>query len=164
MATATRTDIRERIEHEAKVAGMRRFARPSIEAVERRRLQLWAITITVIAAMAGATVIASIAHANTVEWLRPSTLRIAIIGLALGFSAYAIEKEVHLHRLSRLLMDERVLSSALSNRLQQRAELTAAGRAVNSILDLHEVLDVILSSALELLRIETGSVMLIEGE
>src|SRR5205807_10668465 len=39
-----------------------------------------------------------------------------------------------------------------------------AGRAVNSVLDLHEVLDVILSSALELLRVETGSVMLIEGE
>jgi two-component system sensor histidine kinase KdpD len=164
MAAATRTDIRERIEHEARVAGMRRLARPSIEAVERRRLQLWAITLTVIAAMAAATVIASIAHANTVEWLRPSTLRLAIIGLAFGFSAYAIEKEVHLHRLSRLLMDERVLSSALSNRLQQHAELTAAGRAVNSILDLHEVLDVILSNALDLLRVETGSVMLIEGE
>jgi two-component system sensor histidine kinase KdpD len=164
MAAATRTDIRERIEHEARVAGMRRFARPSIEAVERRRLQLWAITLTVIAAMAAATVIASIAHAKTVEWLRPSTLRLAIIGLAFGFSAYAIEKEVHLHRLSRLLMDERVLSSALSNRLQQHAELTAAGRAVNSILDLHEVLDVILSNALDLLRVETGSVMLIEGE
>jgi two-component system sensor histidine kinase KdpD len=154
MAAATRTDIRERIEHEARVAGLRRFARPSIEAVERRRLQLWAITLTVIAAMAAATVIASIAHANTVEWLRPSTLRLAIIGLAFGFSAYAIEKEVHLHRLSRLLMDERVLSSALSNRLQQHAELTAAGRAVNSILDLHEVLDVILSNALDLLREE----------
>ncbi len=164
MAAATRTDIRERIEHEARVAGMRRYNRPSIEAVERRRLQLWGVTITVIVAMAIATAIASLSRGNEVSWLQPGVLRLAVIGLALGFSAYAIEKEIHLHRLSRLLMDERVLSSALSNRLQQHALLTAAGRAVNSVLDLHEVLDLILSSTLDLLSVETGSVMLLESE
>jgi two-component system sensor histidine kinase KdpD len=164
MAAATRTDIRERIEHEARIAGMRRYNRPSIEAVERRRLQLWGVTITVIVAMAIATAIASLSRGNEVAWLQPSVLRLAVIGLALGFSAYAIEKEIHLHRLSRLLMDERVLSSALSNRLQQHAQLTAAGRAVNSVLDLHEVLDLILSSTLDLLSVETGSVMLLEAE
>ena len=163
MAAATRTDIRERIEHEARVAGMRRYNRPSIEAVEQRRLQLWGVTITVIVAMAIATAIASLSRGNEVSWLQPGVLRLAVIGLALGFSAYAIEKEIHLHRLSRLLMDERVLSSALSNRLQQHAQLTAAGRAVNSVLDLHEVLDLILSSTLDLLSVETGSVMLLES-
>ncbi|HEY7135535.1 MAG TPA: ATP-binding protein [Acidimicrobiia bacterium] len=164
MAAATRTDIQERIEHEARVAGIRKLSRPSMEAVERRRLQLWGVTIIVIVTMALAAAVASLARSSDVEWLKPGVTRVAIISLALGFSAYAIEKEIHLHRLSRLLMDERVLSSALSNRLQQHSELTAAGRAVNSILDMHEVLDVILSNALGMLHVETGSIMLIEGE
>src|SRR5690348_234432 len=164
MAAATRTDIQERIEHEARVAGIRKLSRPSMEAVERRRLQLWGVTIIVIVTMALAAAIASVARSSDVEWLKPGVTRVAIISLALGFSAYAIEKEIHLHRLSRLLMDERVLSSALSNRLQQHSELTAAGRAVNSILDMHEVLDVILTNALGMLHVETGSIMLLDGE
>ena len=40
----------------------------------------------------------------------------------------------------------------------------AAGRALNSVLDLDEVLDVILASALDMLRASAGSVMLLEGE
>src|SRR5205823_1355852 len=74
-----------------------------------------------------------------------------------------LEKEVHLRRLTRLLLDERVLTAALSNRLKEVAALMTVGKAVNSVLNLTQVLDIILSSALELLAAESGSIMLLEG-
>ncbi len=44
----------------------------------------------------------------------PWILRAAVAALGLGFCFYAVEKEIHLHRLSRLLVDERVLNSAMA--------------------------------------------------
>ena len=159
------TEIRERIRYEARVAGLGEGASLSIEAVERRRLQIWIIAGILVVALSGAFAISSLNGGLAGNrWLRPGVLQIALVALAVGFCVYAIEKEVHLHRLSRLIVDERVLNSALSKRLQQHSALMAAGRALNSVLDLDEVLDVILASALDMLRASAGSVMLLEGE
>jgi len=158
-------EIREKIRREARIAGLRDFRKPSIEDVERRRMQLWAVAVTVLLTLSMATAVASFSRDyQEAAWLQPSVLRVAVVVLALGFSAYVIEKEIHLHRLSRLLVDERVLNSALSNRLQMHSSLTAAGKAVNSVLELPEVLDVILNNALEMLEGNDGSVMLIEPD
>ena len=54
-------------------------------------------------------------------------LRWGIVLMSVGFCAYAIDKERHLQKLSRLLTDERVLTAALSNRLRELAA-AAAGR------------------------------------
>lgn len=154
-----------RIEREARSAGLRDFQKPSIEAVEKRRLQLWGVALTVLLLLSVATVIVALYQDySNVEWLEPNILRAAVVVLAVGFSVYAIEKEFHLHRLSKLLMDERVLNAALTNRLQMHSALTAAGKAVNSVLELDEVLDVILSSALEMLEGDEGSIMLLEND
>jgi diguanylate cyclase (GGDEF)-like protein len=80
-----------------------------------------------------------------------------------AFCVYAFEKELHLRRLTLLLADERVLTAALTNRLREVSALLEAGKAVNSALELDHVLDVILSSALELLEGKDGSIMLLEG-
>lgn len=158
-------DINERIQREARIAGIRDFHKPSIEDVERRRLQLWAVAVVVLLTLSLATAVASWSQDyQEAAWLQPGMLRLAVVVLALGFSAYAIEKEIHLHRLARLLVDERVLNSALTNRLQLHSALTAAGKAVNSVLELDEVLDVILASALEMLEGNDGSIMLIESD
>ncbi len=137
----------------------------SIEAVEKRRLQIWIVVGVLVVALSVAFGISSI-NGNIAgeRWLQPGVLQIALVALAFGFCVYAIEKEVHLHRLSRLIVDERVLNSALSKSLVQHSALMAAGRALNSVLDLDEVLDVILASALDMLRASAGSVMLLEGE
>src|SRR5260370_32727320 len=81
----------------------------------------------------------------------------------MAFSLYVLEKEVHLRRLTRLLLGERVLTAALSNRLKELAALVTVGKAVNSVLNLTQVLDIILSSALELLGADGGSIMLLDG-
>lgn len=158
-------EMRERIRREARIAGIRDFHKPSIEDVEKRRLQLWGVAIIVLLTLSMATAVATWSKDYAeAAWLQPGVLRMAVVVLALGFSAYAIEKEIHLHRLARLLVDERVLNSALSNRLQLHSALTAAGKAVNSVLELPDVLDVILASALEMLEGNDGSIMLIEND
>lgn len=159
----TDTGIRDRIRREARIAGLRDYQRPSLEAVERRRLQLWGVALLVLLILAVALVAASAVEIDTGS-VSPTTVRYSLVGLAVGFCAYVVEKEIHLHRLSRLLFDERVLNSALSNRIQQLQSLAEASRAVNSVLDLGEVLDVILARALDMLEGAEGSIMLLEGE
>ncbi len=87
-----------------------------------------------------------------------------MVALSIAFCSYAIEKELHLRRLARLLTDERVLSTTLSNRLHEVSLLLEAGRAMNSVLELDLVLEVILRSARDLLEGKSGSIMLADGE
>jgi signal transduction histidine kinase len=155
-------EISQRIRHEARVAGLSDHA-PSIEMVERRRLQLWSLTIVVLIA-SGLTGLAISGATGNVSWItgRPLVLAGGVAVLGVGFGAYAIEKELHLHRLSRLLVDERLLSTNMAKRLQMNSSLFAAGKALNSVMDLDEVLDAILANALELLGGVGGAVMLLE--
>ena len=117
-------------------------------------------------ALAIAMVLVSYESSSGLRGFRLANLggfRVGVVLLTVAFGAYVLEKEVHLRRLTRLLIDERMLTDALSNRLKELATLSAVGKAVNSVLDLEEVLDIILSSACELLGGESGSVMLLDG-
>ena len=154
----------EGIRREARVVGLRGFNTPSLEAVERRRLQLWIVSTVLLIAVSLSVVVLSISPATPVTWLPPWVLRVSILFMTIAFCFYSIEKEVHLHRLAKLLVDERVLSTALTNRLREVSLLLESGRAINSVLDLQTVLNTILSSASELLGGASGSIMLREGE
>ncbi len=158
------SQTRERIEREARVSGLRDFRTPSLEAVERRRKELWTAILVLFLVVAAAMVVASAlpAVSRSDSWFSPQMLRVSLLVLAIAFGAYAVEKEHHLRRLSRLLIDERVLTAALSNRLKEISALMTAGKAINSVLELHDVLDIILSSALDLLEGHDGSIMLLE--
>ena len=85
-----------------------------------------------------------------------------LVALTVSFCAYAIEKELQLRRLTRHLLSERVLVTALENRLEELASLLDAGRAMNAVLDLPEVLRRILDNAIDLLAASDGSVFLVE--
>ena len=100
--------------------------------------------------------------ATSVGLFKHLPARVGLVLLTLAFALYVLEKEVHLRRLTRLLLDERVLTAALSNRLKELAALVTVGKAVNSVLNLTQVLDIILSSALELLGADGGSIMLLD--
>jgi two-component system, OmpR family, sensor histidine kinase KdpD len=158
------SQTRERIEREARVSGLRDFRTPSLEAVERRRKELWTAILVLFIAVAAAMVVASAlpALSRSESWFSPQLLRVSLLVLAVAFGAYAVEKEHHLRRLSRLLIDERVLTAALSNRLKEISALNTAGKAINSVLELRDVLDIILSSVLDLLEGHDGSIMLLE--
>ena len=153
----------ERIRREARVVGLRDLHAPSLESVERRRMQLWVLTtILLIGVSAGFALLTLLPEESKI--VSPNALRIGVVLLTIGFCVYAIEKELHLRKLSRMLVDERVLSTALSNRLHEVSLLLDAGKAINSVLELDSVLDVILRSATDLLGGKSGSIMLVEGD
>jgi putative methionine-R-sulfoxide reductase with GAF domain len=154
----------DRLRREAKVAGLRDFRTPSLEAVERRRLRLWLLTTIVLFAVAAGVLAVVRPSSPSSQLLSEPLLRLAVFALAVAFCVYAIEKEFRLGRTTRLLTDERVLTAALTNRLHEASLLLEAGRAMNSVLDLPELLQTVLRSACELLDANGGSVMLVDGD
>jgi two-component system sensor histidine kinase KdpD len=163
MSATDQDELSQGIRREARVVGLREFRAPSLETVERRRLQLWIVTTILLVSVSLGVVALSIWPVTEGGPLSPAVLRVSIVLLSVAFCIYAIEKERHLHRLAGLLVDERVLSTALTNRLHEVSLLLEAGKAINSVLDLENVLETILRSAIELLGGTSGSIMLLEG-
>ncbi len=158
-------EVRSEAARVARVAGLRDFATPSLESVERRRLQLWLMTLFLLLAVVVAlVVISSWSGLPVARWMTPRALQVGLLGLVALFSAYAVEKELQLRRLTVLLVRERVLTAALTNRMKELAKLLDAGKAMNLVLDLDEVLATILESATELLDARNGTVLLLHGE
>ena len=159
-----RDEVSSGIRREARVVGLRGFDAPSLESVERRRLQLWILSAVLLVSVSLGVVALSI-WPVTRRWspVSPGVLRLAVVLLSIAFSIYAIEQELHLHRLARMLVDERVLSTALTNRLHEVSLLLEAGKAINSVLDLNVVLETILRSAIDLLGGTSGSIMMADG-
>lgn len=152
----------EEIKREARVVGLRGVSTPSLESIERRRLQLWALTVFILLAVSIGVALVSTWRPAGGAVVTPTVLRVGVVLLAIAFGIYAIEKELHLHRLARLLTDQRVLTTALTNRLHEMSLLLDAGKAMNSVLELPAVLETILRSAMDLLSGESGSIMLLE--
>ncbi len=156
--------LSDSIRREARVVGLRGFATPSLEAVEQRRMQLWILTTVLLVSVSGGIAFLSVWPGAPRTFVSPAALRWGVVVLSLAFCTYAIEKELHLRKLARLLTDERVLTVALSNRLHEVSLLLDAGKAMNSILELDAVLEVILRSATDLLAGKSGSIMMVEGD
>lgn len=155
----------EEFANTARMVGIRDFETPSLEAVERRRSELWVIAFLAVCVLAVGLFLLSLSNgleteSDAARVARQPAFRIALLAATLGLTGYVLEKERHLRRLTRLLLDERILTAALSNRLKELATLCEVGKAVNSVLALEDVMDIILSSALELLEGPSGSIML----
>jgi len=148
----------------ARVAGLNSFETPTLDAVERRRLQLWLLASTVLVTVASALVLFAFRRDIAPPvWLTGKVAQFGLLGLILLFCAYAIEKELQLRRLTELLIREQVLLAALTNRLREVSTLLEAGKAINLGLDLDDVLDTIARCALELLDARDASIMLAAG-
>ena len=144
------------------MVGLREFSTPTLEAVNRRRSQLWTIAFSALVCLSVAVALLTTEGAHNLGFANRAGFRIGTVVLVIGLAAYVIEKERHLRRLANLLVDERVLAAGLSNRLKELAVMYEAGKAMNSVLVLDEVLDLILSSAFELLHASSGSITLAE--
>ena len=151
------------LEREARIVGIRDFSSPSLEMVDRRRSQLWTIAFAGLVCMAAAVGLLTSASAHDLGFANRFGFRAGTVVLVIALGVYVMEKERHLRRLSRLLVNERVLGAALSNRLKELAMLYEAGKAMNSVLVIDEVLRLILASAFELLRASCGSILLLDG-
>jgi signal transduction histidine kinase len=157
---------RPEVEQTARLVGLKDFHSPTLEAVERRRWQLWLVSIVFLLGASALLTIASVwpellkAIGIDEGRLSTGTFRVLMLVLTIVFAGYTAEKETNLRKLTRMLIDERVLTAALSNRLSEVSALLDAGKAMNSVLELDAVLDIILNSAVSLLEAQGGSIML----
>jgi len=148
----------------ARVAGLRGFSPPSLDAIERRRFQLWVVSLLLLFTVASALVLVlTRGRILLPHWVSVPVLSAGIVGLAFLFCIYALEKEVQLRRLTRLLVREKILTAALTNRISELTKLLEAGKAVNLDLHLDEVLSTILHCAKDLLQAHNASLMLTRG-
>jgi diguanylate cyclase (GGDEF)-like protein len=132
--------------------------------VERRRLQLWAVASLLLVTVGVALVVFASGRASTLPpWLTPAVVQYGLLVLIALFCAYGLEKELHLRRLTHLLVEEKVTTAALTHRLRELSSLLEAGKAINLGLDLEQVLDTIVGCALEILDGRDGSIMLASG-
>jgi putative methionine-R-sulfoxide reductase with GAF domain len=151
----------DRIRRDARIAGLRDFQTPSLEAVEQRRRELWLRTAAALAVVA-VLVVALSALPDRGSSVSSSRALLAMLVLVGGFFLWSFHKETALERLARSLTDERVLTAALTNRLHEVSLLLDAGKQMNAHLEMDELLDTILRSACELLDATGGSVMLVQ--
>ena len=139
---------------------------PRLEDVQSRRRQLFRLLLLVLIMVGAGVVLVSIAERllgqQPPAWLSPDVVRVAFVLLAVAFAIYVREKERALERTERALIEERVLSTALSSRVGELTAISQAGRAVASTLSLGDVLQLILRSAQDLLGATEGSVMLFD--
>jgi signal transduction histidine kinase len=141
----------------------------TLSQVDRRRTQLYSISLFVMLALTSTVALYYLAYDRLPESLRLESISSYVVGvlfggLLLSFLVYILDKEQRLRRVASLLIEERILSAALSNRLSEISALSEVGKAINTTLDLTDVLNLILSSALELLGGTEGSIMLIEDD
>jgi K+-sensing histidine kinase KdpD len=141
---------------------------PELQEIRARRRQLFGLLllvfVLVIAAIVLFSYVSEVFADRPIEILDIGVLRVSIVVLALAFGLYAWERERALSRLESALIEERVLSTALSSRVRELTAIARAGRAVASTLTLEDVLRLILESAQELLGATEGSVMLLDEE
>lgn len=143
----------------ARVAGLHRRATLSLEAIERRRFQLWAVMSAVLAAVSAAVAVTWLwPELGMSSVVTPGVLRLGMLAISGGFGLYVIEKERALQRLTRLLVDERVLRERLEGEVRRLHSLVTAGRAINATLEVERVLDIVLQSALDLVGATGGSI------
>lgn len=162
-AAGARVDVDARVSREAQLVGLRGETAPTLDAIERRRLQLAGVTVFLLLAVSIGVWIVPLWVPSASGVLSPSVVRVGLVLISLGFGAYAIEKELHLRRLGRMLVDERVVSTSLANRVATMGLLLEAGKAMNSELKLDAVLDTIVRSAMDLVGGASGEIMVLEA-
>ena len=153
----------------ARSAGVKRESL-TLSEVDKRRTQLWSTSLFLVVGVTLAIALVYLGgdfipdEFKFFEDLTSWVVVVLVGGLALAFLVYVIEKEMNLRRLTSMLVEERVLSAALSNRLAEISAFSEVGKAINTTLDLKDVLNMILSSSLELLGGTEGSVMLLDAD
>jgi K+-sensing histidine kinase KdpD len=148
----------------ARTAGLSQLATPQLEDVNRRRLQLWSLSLLVGVAIPGVMVALGFDVLGEHLPLDASQARLILLALLVVVMGYVAERESALRGLTSLLVDERILTATLVARIEELDLLLKASKAMNSTLDLHHVLEVILHSACQLLRASEGSIQLITAE
>lgn len=157
--TAATTDPRRL----ARTAGLSELRLPELEDVDRRRSQLWLLSLLVALSIPAViiTMGLDIIPVGWVEMLDLRTVRLVLLALLVTTFGYVAEREVTLRRLTGLLIEERILTTSLTSRVEELDLMLQATRVMNSSLDLEQVLSQIASSARRLLRASGAAILLV---
>ncbi len=150
-------------ELDADIQSLRRQL-PTLEAVERRRGRLWVVAAVLLTAASVMVFVLTVVPDAAAFLPDNNALRAGTGVVSAAFLLYVFDQERRMRRLSRALIEERVLSSLLNERVRDLATLSRVGQVVNSVLTTDEVLQIILRGARELTRAVTGSVMLADRQ
>jgi two-component system, OmpR family, sensor histidine kinase KdpD len=142
---------------------------PQLQEVQARRRHLTVLLLLVFAFSVAGLALFWFTSERFLDKPVPAALssgafQLGFVTLALLFTLYIFLRERSLSRLERALIEERVLSAALSNRLHELSALSRAGRAAAAVLPLDDVLNAIVQSVQELLGATEVSIMLFDPE
>lgn len=128
--------------------------------------QIWPVAILALALVVAAAILLEM-NGDFLPEIGDAASLIAVSAVAvvaIGLLLYVLRRGRKLSSVSSELIEERVLSAALSNRLTEISALSEVGKAVNTTLDLDDVLALIISSANDLLGGTEGSIMLLDDD
>ncbi|HVF32988.1 MAG TPA: GAF domain-containing protein [Acidimicrobiales bacterium] len=162
---------------QARLVGLGGIDTPTLEAVERRRIQVWTLAILTLMGVSAILVLGRVAQAQSesanpattavlrnLDWSHNAQLQALLVALVVGMAVYVIDRERRLRQLTRLLIDERALTAALVQRLAEVRTLLGVAKAMNSSLGLDAILGRIADAATTMLYAERGEVLLTDGE
>ena len=158
----TLTVERDRLLSEARIAGLGRVEAPTLEAVDRRRTQLWAVGFLTVLGVIAILALGRLGEGS--GWAASSRLQILLVTLVAGMFVYVADRERRLRVVTRLLVDERALTTALVQRLGEVRTLLGVAKALNSSLGLDVVLARIVDAATGMLFGDRGEILLTDGE
>ncbi len=150
----------------ARTAGLKDSSLPHLADVDRRRTQLWALSLLVVLGVPVAMLVTGLRpdEGPLSQALANRTVRLGLLAMMVGVMGYIAEREVTLRRLTALLMGERALTLSLVGRVDELNLMLKATRAMNSALDIDAVLSQIASSALALLRGCGATILLVDPD
>jgi hypothetical protein len=162
---ATLTVERDRLLIEARIVGLGKLDTPTLEAVERRRIQLWTLaTVTLLGVAAILVLGRATQDLASADWSGNRGLQGLLVALVVGMAIYVGDRERRLQVLTRLLVDERALTAALVQRLSEVRTLLGVAKAMNSNLGLDVILSRIVDAATSMLYADHGEILLTDGE
>ncbi len=140
----------------------------SLEDVERGRWHLWSTTFILLFALSLAIAVMSEGRdalpeviAQTLDY---SAIRFVFVLLSFAFTLYVIDRERRFRKVTHALIDTRARSLALEDRLREVSALQQVLAAVNSSLQLDQVLEIILRHSAKLVDATEGAVLLLDPE
>jgi GAF domain-containing protein len=134
--------VREQIRREERMTGLRSDGHVTDAAIRRRRTQIAIVAMVVLLGL----ILTTLANDLWIDFKRGSsiidvdTARLGMLLFTAAFIAYALEKEMHLRRLSSLGHEAQQLNLQLADRILESAALADAERVVSASLDLDGVL------------------------
>jgi K+-sensing histidine kinase KdpD len=140
----------------------------SLEDVERGRAHLWSVTFILLFGLSTATVIVSYWRESLPQSIAQvldfGAIRFIFLALSLAFVLHVIDRERRFKRVTHALIDARARSLALEDRLRDVSALQQVLVALNSSLEMEQVLEIILRQSSRLLSATEGAVLLVDRE